>query len=157
MEYGDRRRVNVRGIIYKDGKLFCQQLNDDSGKPHNFWSVPGGGLNAKEPLVNAVEREIMEETGVKAHVGKLLFVQSFSEGKVGRRGDEEQLEFFFHIENPHDFENIDEQASHFEAEVANYGFVDPKTANVLPMFLQTLDLNDYITNDKPVYIYTEFA
>ena len=78
MEYGDKRRVNVRGIIYKDGKLFCQQLNDDLGKPHNFWSVPGGGLNAKEPLVNAVEREIMEETGVKADAATKNNSSSFS-------------------------------------------------------------------------------
>ena len=157
MEYGDKRRVAVRGIIYKNGKLFCQQLKDKTGQPRDFWCTPGGGLNAKETLIAAVQRELMEETGVNAKVGKLLFVQSFSEGTIGTHGDHEQLEFFFHIENPDDFEKIDEQASHFEAEIANYGFVDPESTHVLPAFLRTLDLNDYITSDKPVYIYNEFA
>lgn len=157
MEYGDKRRVAVRGIIYKDGKLFCQQLKDKTGKPRDFWCTPGGGLNAKETLATAVERELMEETGIQAKVGRLLFVQSFSEGKVGSRGDHEQLEFFFHIENPADFEKINESASHFDAEIANYGFVDPNSTHVLPAFLRTLDLADYITTNKPVYIYNEFV
>lgn len=157
MEYGDKRRVCVRGIVYKDGKLFCQELKNSHGEPRGFWCTPGGGLNSKERLGDGMAREIMEETGVKARVGKLLFVQSFADNTIGGRGEEEQLEFFFHIENPEDFERVNEQASHFEAEIANYGFIDPKTANVLPKFLRELDIQDYIQNDRPVHIYNEFA
>ena len=94
MEYGDKRRVAVRGIIYKDGKLFCQQLKDRQGNPRDFWCTPGGGLNPKELLVEAVARELIEETGVLPEVGRLLFIQSFADGTIGGHGEEEQLEFF---------------------------------------------------------------
>ena len=157
MEYGDKRRVAVRGIIYKDGKLFCQQLKDRQGNPRDFWCTPGGGLNPKELLVEAVARELIEETGVLPEVGKLLFIQSFAHGTIGGHGEEEQLEFFFKIENPDDFLRINEQASHFDTEIADYGFVDPSSTNVLPQFLRTLDLGDYVNNEKPVYIYNEFV
>lgn len=157
MEYTDQRRVCVRGVIYKDGKLFCQELKDKQGNGRGFWCTPGGGLNAKESLVGGVARELFEETGVQAKVGKLLFVQTFADSNVGPHGERETMEFFFHITNPEDFERIDENATHFDAEIARYGFVDPSSANVLPKFLRTLDLNDYVTNEKPVYIYNEFV
>lgn len=157
MEYTDKRRVCVRGIIHKDGKLFCQELKDKKGNGRGFWCTPGGGLNAKESLVDGMARELFEETGVRARVGKLLFVQMFADSDIGPHGEQETMEFFFHITNPEDFESIDENATHFEAEIARYGFVDPSSANLLPKFLRTLDLNDYITNEKPVYIYNEFV
>lgn len=157
MEYTDKRRVCVRGVIYKDGKLFCQELKDKKGNGRGFWCTPGGGLNAKESLIDGAAREIFEETGVQAKVGKLLFVQTFADSTVGPHGEQETMEFFFHITNPEDFEHINENATHFEAEIARYGFVDPSSANLLPKFLRTLDLNDYITNEKPVYIYNEFV
>lgn len=156
MEYTDKRRICVRGIIYKDGKLFCQELKDKQGNPRGFWCTPGGGLNALESLTDGAAREILEETGVPARVGKLLFVQSYGEAGPGPHGELEQLEFFFHIENPSDFENINEQASHFDAEISHYGFIDPKTTNLLPNFLRTINIQDHITNDRPVYIYNNF-
>ena len=156
MEYSDKRRVCVRGIIYKDGKLFCQELKDKQGNGRGFWCTPGGGLNAMESLTDGMAREILEETGVPAIVGKLLFVQSFADGDTGPHGELEQLELFFHISNPEDYVSIDERASHFDAEIASYGFVDPATTNLLPKFLREIDIQDYISNDKPPYIYTEF-
>lgn len=151
------RRVCVRGIIYKDGELFCQELKNKDGTGRGFWCVPGGGLESGESLIEGLQREMIEETGVKATIGKLLFVQQYSEGKpTGDYEAHEFLEFFFHIENAADYETIDEHASHFEAEILNYGFVDPKTSNVLPKFLQTIDIEGYIANDLPPYVYAEF-
>lgn len=151
------RRVTVRGIIYKDGKLFCQELKNKDGTGRGFWCTPGGGLELGESLIDGLQREMLEETGVKATIGKLLFVQQYSEGApTGEHGAQEFLEFFFHIENAANYDTIDEHASHFAAEILNYGFVDPKTSNVLPKFLQTIDIESYITSDLPPYVYAEF-
>jgi len=155
MEPHDERRVCVRGIIYKDGKLFCQELKDKDGNPRGFWCTPGGGLNLNESLVDGVAREIFEETGVNATVGKLLFVQQYSENINNKYGEKEALEFFFHIENADDFDHIDESASHFDAEIAHYGFVDIHTTHILPAFLKKLDLKAYIRDKMPVYISNE--
>lgn len=140
------RRVNVRGIIFKDGRLFAQQLKNNAG-PHQFWCTPGGGLDPGESLGDGLHREMIEETGIAPHIGKLLFVQQFHDGK------REQLEFFFHIENADDYETIDlSRTSHGEIEVDSYGFIDPKTEHLLPDFLKDVDIESYITATRPVLI-----
>lgn len=157
MKTDDNRRVTVRGIVYHDGKLFCQQLKGADGQGRGFWCTPGGGLELNESLEEALQREMKEETGVDAHVGRLLFIQQYSE-KVSSSpyGQIESLEFFFLIENPADFMHIDTTASHYDAEIFDSRFVDPKTERVLPKFLAKIDLADYTQNLKPVYFYTEF-
>jgi hypothetical protein len=100
-----------------------------------------------------------EETGVTPAVGKLLFVQQYSEDTTTSEHDtQEFLEFFFHIENPSDFEEINlESTSHGMLEVSRCEFIDPKANHLLPKFLQTIDIESYIQNDKPAYIYEEFS
>ncbi len=156
MESNDVRRVCVRGIIYQDGKLFCQELKGKNGQGRGFWCTPGGGLNYAEPLVDGLRRELLEETGVEARVGKLLFVQQYDGEVDSKYREREALEFFFHITNPEDFEHIDENATHFDVEIARYGFVDIATSHILPAFLKDLDIADYIANDRHVYAYSEF-
>lgn len=158
MSHTDRRRVCVRGIIYKDGKLFCQELKGANGKGKGFWCTPGGGLEIGETLAEGLRREIVEETGVQPQIGRLLFVQQFSDKNKDALNHEtlEQMEFFFHIENPEDFYVIDETASHYDAEIARSQFVDPKKETVFPKFLRTIDYESYIKGEKPVFIYDEF-
>jgi 8-oxo-dGTP pyrophosphatase MutT (NUDIX family) len=154
----DRRRICVRGIIYKNGLLFCQELKNSDGSGRGFWCTPGGGLEPHESLLAGVRRELIEETGITPVVGKLLFVQQYSENKPSSdHAVSEYLEFFFHIENPDDFDLVNlEATSHGTIEVSRCGFVDPRTSGVLPKFLQDIDLESYLTHDKPVYVYDEF-
>jgi 8-oxo-dGTP pyrophosphatase MutT (NUDIX family) len=59
------RRVAVRGIVVHNSKLLCFQLGAYDGKPAvDFWSVPGGGVDPGEGLIPALEREMIEETGI---------------------------------------------------------------------------------------------
>lgn len=143
-----KRRIATRGIIFKDGKILAQKLKNQTGV-NPFWCMPGGGLDPQESLVDGVYREMIEETGVVPKVGRLLFVQQFASD---RPDCDEELEFFFHIENPEDYEAIDlGNTSHGVAEVATCAFIDPKEY-ILPAFLQTIDITSYIDSDKPVYI-----
>lgn len=142
------RRVNVRAIIVKDGKLFCQRLKA-SHTLHNkeFWCTPGGGIDFGESLHEGLTREIIEETGVKPVIGNLLFIQQFMDG------DREQLEFFFHVTNADDYQSLDlSVTSHGDAEVAECGFVDPKTTIIKPDFLTEIDLEAAIANASPIRI-----
>lgn len=142
------RRVNVRGIIIKDGKLFCQKpKNSHSIHTNEFWSTPGGGIDFGESLQEGLTREMIEETGVTPEIGNLLFIQQFMDG------EREQLEFFFHIKNADDYEVLDlSKTSHGELEVAEYGFVDPKTTTILPKFLTTIDIEKAVADSQPMYI-----
>ncbi len=153
-----QRRVNVRGIIVSDqGEIFCQQLTANDGKGRNFWCTPGGGLKRGESLLDGLRREMIEETGVKPEIGRLLFIQQFAEsGEQSAHGPNEQLEFFFLITNWQDYQHIDlEQTSHGVEEVAECGFVDPKTTRILPSYLTKVDLDWLINKSTDVQIISE--
>ncbi len=147
-----RRRVTLRGVIYRDGKLFCQMLKKD---PHNevepYWCIPGGGIDFGETLEEGLIREIIEETGVTPEVGRLLFIQQYHDG------DKEFLEFFYEIKNVDDFDTIDlASTSHGLIEIDKYGFIDPRKENVLPAFFQTLGIAQYLGKETlPVYYYSQ--
>lgn len=151
------RRIGVRGIAYKDGKLLSVLHKDHEGNPADFWAIPGGGLDPNESVEQCVAREMVEETGIAPKIGRLLFMQQFlfthHTGQI-----REQFELFFHLENPEDYETVDLAATtHGAYELAEIAWIDPKATNILPAFLQTLDLDEYTTTDKPVYIWNELG
>ena len=50
----------------------------------NEWSIPGGKVEWSEPVLVALEREIMEETGLKVTLGPLLdVVDALIQDEVG--------------------------------------------------------------------------
>jgi 8-oxo-dGTP diphosphatase len=146
------RRVNVRGIIFKDGKILAQTFLNNGSDESDYWGTPGGGLDPQESLNDGLHREMIEETGIAPKIGKLLFIQQFHDGV------KEQLEFFFHIENPEDYHTIDLTATtHGVREIAQVEFIDPSAENLLPAFLKTTDIQDYIDSDYPVLITNELV
>lgn len=148
------RRVNTRAIIMRDGKLLTVRHKDRNGQPAPYSAVPGGGLDPHESLYDGARREVMEELGVEARIGKLLFIQQYF---TKRSGFTEELELFFAIDNPEDFDGIDlKNTSHGDDEIAYFEYVDPKEALVYPKFLSEIDLDAYINGDLPVLIIDNF-
>ncbi len=146
------RRINARGIIFHNNQILAQKFKDRDGNESEYWGTPGGGLDAGESLQEGLHREMIEETGIAPKIGKLLFMQQF---KMPRwNGDErELLEFFFHIENPEDYQSIDlEATSHGAIELTRCEFINPTKEHLLPAFLQTIALADYIENDQPTLV-----
>lgn len=147
------RRISVRGVIFANGKLLCVRHRDSEGAARPKYATPGGGLEAGEALVDAMQRELIEETGVAPKVGRLLFIQQFT-SPYGF----DVLDFFFHIENPEDYTNIDlSKTTHGEKELAEIGFIDPRDAPLLPTFLTKLDIEHYINNEQTVLIVDNFG
>lgn len=144
-----RRRVNARGIILdQDGRLFCLSLvPDHHGRERSYLATPGGGVDERESLIDGLSREMIEETGVEPQIGRLLAIQQYFDG------ENEQLEFFFHVINAADYHNVDlSSTSHGADEIKECKFVDPKNSEILPKFLAEIDLSVLIAENQPVKI-----
>ncbi len=73
--YGNRVRVRVCGLCWEDGRLLL--VNHRGLTPDDFWAPPGGGLEFGERAEERLQKEFMEETGLKIVVSRFLFVCEF--------------------------------------------------------------------------------
>lgn len=70
-------KVALKAIIRKDGKILVLKRSDKEEVFTELWDIPGGRINFGELPVAALEREIMEETGLLVNVGEPFTVWSF--------------------------------------------------------------------------------
>ena len=71
-EYPERPVVGVGGVGIADGRALL--IRRAHPPLEGEWSIPGGKLEIGETLVNAVRRELAEETGIEVRVGDLIEV-----------------------------------------------------------------------------------
>ena len=136
-----KRRIAVRAVIIHEGKMLATWLKPYRGQPNDYWCVPGGGIDEGESLHTAVEREVMEELGVKPEIGNLLFIQQFA------TSDTNHLEFFFHVTNTEDFLEIDLTATeNGDKEIEKLEFIQTSESTVLPDFLTSIDFENFDPN-----------
>jgi 8-oxo-dGTP diphosphatase len=69
-EFPDNPVVGVGAVIVADGKVLIVKRAHDPRKGE--WSLPGGRVELGETLVDALRREIKEETGLEIEVGPLI-------------------------------------------------------------------------------------
>lgn len=64
-------RVKARALIWIDGRLIvAEQLR----RGRKELSLPGGRVNDHEAVLDALKREVAEETGLEVAPGRLLYV-----------------------------------------------------------------------------------
>jgi ADP-ribose pyrophosphatase YjhB (NUDIX family) len=80
-------RLVTRTLVQDQHNRFLLVRNPDQ----DFWYPPGGGVEVGEALVEAAIREVLEETGAKVRIKRLLFVLEFCEARL----DVHNVEFFF--------------------------------------------------------------
>jgi 8-oxo-dGTP pyrophosphatase MutT (NUDIX family) len=77
-------RVQVRAVIWVGDQIVVHRTNQH-GAPHV--TIPGGRVNERESVIDAVRREVREEIGIEITVGDLMFAAEILSG--ARRQDVE--------------------------------------------------------------------
>jgi ADP-ribose pyrophosphatase YjhB (NUDIX family) len=71
-EYPDQPIIGVGGIIFNSDTILLIKRDKPPGKGE--WSLPGGAVELGETLLEALGREIEEETALKVKIGGLVRV-----------------------------------------------------------------------------------
>jgi 8-oxo-dGTP diphosphatase len=66
--------VGVGGFLAREGRLLV--VRKSYGPSKGQWTIPSGYVERGETVVEAIEREVKEETGVVARAGSILAVRN---------------------------------------------------------------------------------
>jgi ADP-ribose pyrophosphatase YjhB (NUDIX family) len=69
-EYPERPLLGVGGVIIHEGRALIVRRASEPLKGE--WSIPGGLVELGEKLVDAVQREVLEETGLVVAAGEVI-------------------------------------------------------------------------------------
>lgn len=138
-------KIRCRGIIIHDGKMLVVQ------HPHNtsFCALPGGHLEWGETVIECIEREIIEELGIKPEIGRLLYINTFFDGD----NDVQPMEFFFEIKNVKDYLEFEKLSRSHEHELSDFFWADPKNCpKILPSKLEKDFIEGAVISNETRYI-----
>ncbi|WP_190344432.1 NUDIX hydrolase [Streptomyces venezuelae] len=84
MGTASRMRMSVYGVAEREGRLLLTRLTEDSPvfEP-GAWHLPGGGIDPGEQPLEALARELHEETGLTLREARLLDVRSYRAHRNG--------------------------------------------------------------------------
>lgn len=73
-------KVAAHGLIKKGDKYLVFKRSSGDDYMPGYWDIPGGTVKFQENIIDALNREIAEETGLTVAVGKILFCHDFPSG-----------------------------------------------------------------------------
>ena len=116
-----RERVPCVGAVIArdDGRLLLIQRGNEPGR--GLWSLPGGHVEPGESEVDAVAREVLEETGLRVHVAGLA-------GRV-QRGRYDIADYFATVVGGD---------LHAATDALDARWADPRELDVTPGLVETL-------------------
>ncbi len=74
------RRISAGGLVFKGNEVLLVRYQDQSGV--TFLVGPGGGLEDDENVVQAVIREVWEETGVTVEPKRVVAIEDLQSERV---------------------------------------------------------------------------
>lgn len=138
-----RQRVGAYAVILREDRILLSRLSERVTRDE-LWTLPGGGLDHGEDPRDAVVREVHEETGLDAHVGREARVYSAhlpGAWREGRRIDAHALRIVYDGWVPLDAPEphvVEVDGSTAEAAWVGIGDVLDGTVPVAPLVLESL-------------------
>lgn len=86
-------KIRCRAVIIHEDKILVVK----HAPKHLNVAIPGGHLESGEDPKSCLEREIIEELGIKPVIGNLLYVNSFPDENAWN------IEFHFEVKNAMDY------------------------------------------------------
>jgi len=136
--------IKVRAIILHEGKLLVVRHPHDT----SFVALAGGHLEWGEDVKECLSREIIEELGVKPEIGRLFYINTFTQ-----IDNKQYLEFFFEIKNGMDYLDTEKLARSHAHEIAEIIWISPADdVRILPKELANDFRSGKIIADEIRYI-----
>ena len=140
MENQNKLTVRTRAIIFYEGKILV--VRHSQGQ--DFYALPGGHLDWGESVHECMKREIVEELGIEPQIGRLLYVNNFTEN-----GTIQSIEFFFEIINAGDYLDTDKLGGTHIHEIAEMCWIGKHDSRkILPEEIQMHLNEEKLISDK---------
>jgi 8-oxo-dGTP pyrophosphatase MutT (NUDIX family) len=95
------RQIVSALILSKDNKLFMGMKDTTKGGVYSdCWHIPGGGVEENENIIEALKREIKEETGIDISTLKIDLIDDKGKGtsiKMLKNGEEVECHMQFNV------------------------------------------------------------
>lgn len=88
--WGRTQRLGAYAVVVHDDALLLTRISA-IGYPAGWWALPGGGVDHGESPHDAVERELYEETGLRALSRRLVDVHDIHVVDLGRHDQYEDF------------------------------------------------------------------
>lgn len=138
---------SIKAIIIKNTKLLVTKMQHEHGI---YYTLPGGKQEANELMLDALKREVLEETGFRAEPKSLLFIREGFKDELEE--ETHRIEFMFICDI---VEEVGERA--FEFDVNQIGTHWLNIDNIMHEPLFPIDMRNVIKNyflgkNAPIYL-----
>ena len=91
-------RISAKAVVVVGGRILLCKHRDADG---DWYCLPGGGQRHGETVPEAIERECLEETGLRVRMGRILLIRDYIANNhefAETDADAQQVELMFECE-----------------------------------------------------------